>query len=156
MPFGWVWGWLPTGGKESAPAMNKNRVFFPQEALDRWLSSGEVELSQGLLTIRTERRRYRLVEAARVMAEVSGLTDPHEVTGKVKTVGFLSELGASLLGESMVIADNAYEIVPGWLGSPVGTFAEHRAEQTDTPVPRASAQAGSDEELLASFLVRNL
>ena len=139
--------------------MNKNRVFFPQEALDRWLESGEVELSQGLLTIRKERRRYRLVEAARVMAEVSGLPDPHEVMGKVKTVGFLSELGASLLGESMVIADNAYEIVPGWLGSPVGTFAEHRAEQSAHPAPqtaRNTSSAGSDEELLASFLVRNL
>jgi hypothetical protein len=136
--------------------MSKNRVFFPQEALDRWLGNGEVELSQGLLTIRTERRRYRLVEAVRVMAEVSGLPDPHEVMGKVKTVGFLSELGASLLGESMVIADNAYEVVPGWLGSPIGTFAEHRAEQSATPTPRATAPAGSDEELLASFLVRNL
>jgi hypothetical protein len=136
--------------------MSKNRVFFPQEALDRWLGNGEVELSQGLLTIRTERRRYRLVEAVRVMAEVSGLPDPHEVMGKVKTVGFLSELGASLLGESMVIADNAYEIVPGWLGSPIGTFAEHRAEYSATRAPRASAPPGSDEELLASFLMRNL
>jgi hypothetical protein len=139
--------------------VSKNRVFFPQEALDRWLANGEVELSQGLLTIRTERRRYRLVEAARVMAEVSGLPDPHEVMGKVKTVGFLSELGASLLGESMVIADNAYEIVPGWLGSPVGSFAEHRKEQSATAgtnSARPSASAGSDEELLASFLVRNL
>jgi hypothetical protein len=141
--------------------MNKNRVFFPQEALDRWLVNGEVELAQGLLTIKTERRRYRLVEAARVMAEVSGLPDPHEVMGKVKTVGFLSELGASLLGESMVIADNAYEIVPGWLGSPIGTFAEHRAERfasTSMPAPRPSQSSlpGSDEELLASFLVRNL
>ena len=137
--------------------MSKNRVFFPQEALDRWLGNGEVELSQGLLTIKTERRRFRLVEAVRVMAEVSGLPDPHEVMGKVKTVGFLSELGASLLGESMVIAENAYEVVPGWLGSPIGTFAEHRAEHAaGTPVPRASAPAGSDEELLASFLMRNL
>ena len=144
--------------------MSKNRVFFPQEALDRWLGNGEVELSQGLLTIKTERRRFRLVEAVRVMAEVSGLPDPHEVMGKVKTIGFLSELGASLLGESMVIADNAYEIVPGWLGSPIGTFAEHRAEYPAAPVARASvpvgsrasAPAGSDEELLASFLMRNL
>ena len=139
--------------------MSKNRVFFPQEALDRWLANGEVELSQGLLTIKTERRRYRLVEAARVMAEVSGQPDPHEVMGKVKTVGFLSELGASLLGESMVIADNAYEVVPGWLGSPVGTFAEHRAEQfatPGTPAARTATSVGSDEELLASFLVRNL
>jgi hypothetical protein len=139
--------------------MSKNRVFFPQEALDRWLANGEVELAQGLLTIRTERRRFRLVEAARVMAEVSGLPDPHEVMGKVKTVGFLSELGASLLGESMVIADNAYEVVPGWLGSPMGTFAEHRAEQSAAPgssAARSAATAASDEELLASFLVRNL
>lgn len=137
--------------------MSKNRVFFPQEALDRWLGNGEVELSQGLLTIKTERRRFRLVEAVRVLAEVSGLPDPHEVMGKVKTVGFLSELGASLLGESMVIADNAYEVVPGWLGSPIGTFAEHRAEHAAAPVPRASVPAaGSDEELLASFLIRNL
>jgi hypothetical protein len=139
--------------------VSKNRVFFPQEALDRWLANGEVELSQGLLTIKTERRRFRLVEAARVMAEVSGISDPHEVMGKVKTVGFLSELGASLLGESMVIADNAYEVVPGWLGSPVGTFAEHRAELSaspGTPALRTAATAGSDEELLASFLVRNL
>lgn len=136
--------------------MSKNRVFFPQEALDRWLGSGEVELSQGLLTIKTERRRFRLVEAARVMTEVSGLPDPHEVVGKVKTVGFLTELGASLLGESMVITDNAYEVVPGWLGSPVGTFAEHRAQQSDGPAPRPSAPPGSDEELLASFLVRSL
>jgi hypothetical protein len=143
--------------------MTKNRVFFPQEALDRWLVNGEVELAQGLLTIKTERRRYRLVEAARVMTEVSGLPDPHEVMGKVKTVGFLSELGASLLGESMVIADNAYEVVPGWLGSPVGTFAEHRAERSASsslPPPRPSSTSlpapGSDEELLASFLVRNL
>jgi len=140
--------------------MSKNRVFFPQEALDRWLVNGEVELSQGLLTIRSERRRYRLVEAARVLAEVSGLPDPHEVTGKVKTVGFLTELGASLLGQSMVIMDNAYEVVPGWLGSPVGTFAEHRAERsasTSLPPPRPSAAPpGTDEELLATFLVRNL
>jgi hypothetical protein len=139
--------------------MAKNRVFFPQEALDRWLGNGEVELAQGFLTIRTERRKYRLVEAARVLTEVSGLPDPHEVVGKVKTVAFLTELGASLLGESMVIADNAYEVVPGWLGSPVGTFAEHRAEQASSPlVPliRNASHPGSDEELLATFLVRNL
>ena len=153
--------WLFRGPESKLAAVSPNRVFFPQEALDRWLVNGEVELSQGLLTIRTERRRYRLVEAARVLAEVSGLPDPHEVMGKVKTVGFLSELGASLLGESMVIADNAYEIVPGWLGSPIGTFAEHRAELSGARASsisgaRSLAVVSSDEELLASFLVRNL
>jgi len=94
--------------------MGKNRVFFPQEALDRWLREGQVELSGAELTIRARRRRYRLVEAVRVVAEVSNQPDPHELVGRVKTVAFLTELGAELLGGSMVIGDNAYETVPGW------------------------------------------
>jgi hypothetical protein len=139
--------------------MARNRVFFPQEALNRWMAVAEVELSQGLLTIRRERRKYRLLEAARVLDEVSGLPDPHELIGKVKTVAYLSELGASLLGESMVIADNAYQVVPGWVGAPIGSFAEHRAEHAFPLVPLRRPEAptpGSDEELLASFMVRNL
>jgi hypothetical protein len=134
--------------------MAKNRVFFPQEALDRWLASGEVELVGSELTIRSENRKYRLVEAVRVLTEVSGVPDPNEIAGRVKTVAFLSELGAELLGGSMIIGDNAYEVVPGWLGSPVGSFAEHRAQQPE--VVRGGAQVSSDEELLAQFLVRNL
>jgi hypothetical protein len=137
--------------------MGNNRVFFPQEALDRWLSDGQVDLAGAELTIRARRRRYRLVEAVRVLAEVSGQSDAHELVGRVKTVAFLTELGAELLGESMVIGDNAYEVVPGWLGSPIGSFTEHRAELAElrgSSVPQRSP--GSDEELLADFLVRNL
>jgi len=137
--------------------MGKNRVFFPQEALDRWLRDGQVELAGSELTIRARRRRYRLVEAARVLAEVSGQPDPHELIARVKTVAFLTELGAELLGQSMVIGDNAYEVVPGWLGSPIGSFTEHRAELAELKGSNAPARGpGSDEELLADFLVRNL
>jgi hypothetical protein len=137
--------------------MGKNRVFFPQEALDRWLSEGRVEISGSELTIPNERRRYRLVEAVRVISEESGSTDPDELVGKVKTVLYLTELGAELLGDSMVLGDNAYRVVAGWLGSPVGTLEAHRAEREEQRVSRPPAPApGSDEELLASFLARNL
>lgn len=137
--------------------MGKNRVFFPQEALDRWLSEGRVEIAGSELTIPNERRRYRLVEALRVVSEEAGHTDPDELVGKVKTVLFLSELGAELLGDSMVLGDNAYRIVAGWLGSPVGTLEEHRAEREELRVSRVPPPVhGSDEELLASFLARNL
>lgn len=139
--------------------MGKNRVFFPQEALDRWLRAGQVDLAGAELTIRSRRRRYRLVEGARVLAEVSGLGDPHELVGRVKTVAFLTELGAELLGESMVIGDNAYDVVPGWLGSPIGSFTEHRAELAElrsSERPLADRAPGSDEELLADFFIRNL
>lgn len=137
--------------------MGKNRVFFPQDALDRWLAEGQVEISGAELIIPNERRRYKLVEAVRVMSEEAGATDPDELVGKVKTVPFLTELGSELLGDSMVLGDNAYRVVTGWLGSPIGTLAEHRAERSELRASRAPASPpGSDEELLASFLVRNL
>jgi hypothetical protein len=137
--------------------MGKNRVFFPQDALDRWLLDGRVELSGSELTIPNERRRYRLVEAVRVLSEEAGAQDLHELVGRVKTVLYLTELGAELLGDSMVLGENAYRIVTGWLGSPIGTLAEHRAEHVGQRVSRPPPSlAGSDEELLAAFLVRNL
>jgi hypothetical protein len=137
--------------------MGKNRVFFPQEALDRWLLDGRVEIAGSELTIPNERRRYRLVEAVRVMTEEAGHSDPDELVGKVKTMLYLTELGAELLGDSMVLGENAYRVVAGWLGSPIGTLQEHRAERQELRVSRAPAPAhGSDEELLASFLARNL
>jgi hypothetical protein len=137
--------------------MGKNRVFFPQEALDRWLAEGHVEISGAELTIVNERRRYRLVEALRIVSEEAGHSDPDELVGKVKTVLYLTELGAELLGDSMVLGENAYRVVSGWLGSPIGTLAEHRAERQELRASRAPApQAGSDEQLLAAFLARNL
>jgi hypothetical protein len=79
------------------------------------------------------------------------------LVGKVKTMLFLTELGAELLGDSMVLGENAYRISAGWLGSPVGTLEAHRAERDELRVSRPPAPAhGSDEELLASFLARNL
>ncbi len=137
--------------------MGKNRVFFPQEALDGWLLDGKVEIAGSELTIPNERRRYRLVEAVRVLSEEAGHSDPDEVVGKVKTMLYMTELGAELLGDSMVLGDNAYRIVAGWLGTPIGTLEQHRAQREELRVSRLPPQAhGSDEELLAAFLARNL
>jgi hypothetical protein len=137
--------------------MGKNRVFFPQEALDRWLGDGKVEISGSELTIPTERRRYRLVEAVRVMSEETSHTDPDELVGRVKTMLFLTELGAELLGDSMVLGENAYRVVAGWLGTPVGSLDQHRAERYELRASRTPPPVhGSDEELLAAFLARNL
>ena len=127
--------------------MGRNRVFFPQQVLDRWLNAGDAELFANELTLKAERKRYKLVEAVRVIAEVSGTPDPYDITSRVKTVGFLTELGAELLGESMLIAENAYEVVPGWVGQPL-------AEPVTEARPKSAV--ASDEQLLANFLARKL
>ena len=142
--------------------MPTNRVFFPQEALDEWVHEERVDLSTNEFVIKGEGRRYRIVEAVRVLAEVTGGDDIHELVGKVKTVGYLGELGAELLGNSMIIDDLAYEVVPGFFGAPIGTFAEHLSDparaaalaRSDQLVLRDKPQ--SDEELLAQYLMRTL
>ncbi|MBX3128111.1 MAG: hypothetical protein KF718_15410 [Polyangiaceae bacterium] len=133
--------------------MGPNRIFFPQGALDRWVHEGRVDLQGSELVILGEGRRYRVIEAVRVLAEVTGGEDSHELVGNVKSVPFLTELGAEVFDTSMLIGDLAYEVVPGFMGTPVGSFSEHRSRSVP---PVASAGPNSDEEMLAQFLENNL
>lgn len=134
--------------------MGPNRVFFPQTALDAWLHDDRVDLQGTELVIKGENRRYRVIEAVRVLKEVTGGLDIHELIGRVKSVNFLTELGAELLGTSMLLGDLAYEVIPGFMGAPVGSFSEHRA--ASVPPPPDSASVSNDEEMLAQFLMRHL
>lgn len=131
--------------------MAKTRIFFPQDALDAWMFDGHVELAGEQLTMKTEGRKYRLAEAARVLREVTGTSDGFDLVGRVKSKAFLAELGAELLETSMVLGENAYDVVPGFLGLPIGTFAEH----VSTHAQGAQAPK-SDEDLLGQFLLRVL
>jgi hypothetical protein len=132
----------------------RNRVFFPQLALDQWLGEDRVDLIGSELTIKGEGRKYRVVEAVRIIQEVSGGVDEYELCGKVKSMSFLNELGAEVLDTSMVLGDLAYEVVPGFVGAPVGTLAEHRAQSV--PPPAAGPLPSNDEEMLAQYLMTRL
>ena len=89
------------------------------------------------------------------MREVTGVEDAHEIVGRVKSESFMRELGAELLGTSMVVGDNAYDVVPGFIGSPIGTFAEHRARcnasAPDMQDPPADAPR-NEEQILARMV----
>src|SRR5271156_5287648 len=129
----------------------KNRVFFPQTALDVWLSDGTVDLRGDELSIVAEERRYRLTESVRIVNEVTGSADAHDLVGRVKTKAFLQDKGAELLETSMLLGENAYDVVPGWLGDPVGSFDEHLVKRSSRPVSAPLAPE-NDEELLATYL----
>ena len=122
----------------------RNRVFFPQTSLDEWLGENRADIKGEELTLKSEGRRYRIIEAVRVMSEVTGADDPHELLGRVKTRAFLTELGAELLESSMILGDNAYDVVQGFIGAPIGTFADYLKS---TPGVKAS----TDETLLQGF-----
>jgi hypothetical protein len=141
----------------------QNRVFFPQATLDLWLSDGTVDLRDDELTIVAEGRRYQLTEAVRIIAEVTGADDIHDLVGRVKSKDLLLQAkGAEILESSMIVGDNAYDVIPGWLGLPTSTFEDyvaspHRAEA------RASGKSAfpakeptTDEDLLATYLSKAL
>ena len=128
----------------------ENRVFFPQAALDQWIVDGAVLLEDGILTIVDEGRRYALTEAVRVLREVSGVGDEHELVGRAKTRTYLEQLGAELVETSMLLGDAAYDVVPGWAGLPVGSFADYRSQAR----PEVQKLDG-EEAVLARLLLRS-
>jgi hypothetical protein len=142
----------------------ENRVFFPQAALDQWLADGTVDLRGTELTVVAEARRYRLAEAVHVVREVTGADDASSLVGRVKPKSTLEEKGAELLESSMIVGDNAYDVVPGWLGTPDGSFDEHVTSEARGAARARAAEAGefppsepvTDEDLLAKFLMKTL
>jgi len=107
----------------------ENRVFFPQAALDEWIVEGTVVLDDGVLTLVDQGRRYALTEAVRVLREVSGAGDTHDLLGRVKTRSALETQGAELVESSMLLGDAAYDVEPGWVGLPVGPLAGAETEE---------------------------
>jgi hypothetical protein len=128
-----------------------NRIFFPQTALDQWIVDGAVELHDGELTILSESRRYKLTEGVHVVREVTGAGDPNELVGRVKSRAFLEELGAEIVESSMLIGDSAYDVEPGWLGSPIGSLSQRARARSSF-----GTEPNTDEDLLARFLSKKL
>ena len=134
----------------------QNRVFFPQSAVDQWGIDGKIDLVAGELILLAEGRRYKVEEAVRVVAEVTGANEEHKIVGKVKPKRALDEIGAELLENSMILGDNAYDVVPGWMGTPTAPFADHllSPERMKARGDRTDLGTGpkSDEDLLKRFV----
>jgi hypothetical protein len=133
----------------------QNRVFFPQACLDQWGVEGKIELTPTELVVLGEGRRYTITEVVRVVTEVTGANDPHGLIGKVRLKADLETMGAEILENSMIIGDNAYDVVPGWAGSPTTSFAEHllSSERMTARGGRTDIGVGpkSDEDMLGRF-----
>jgi len=125
-----------------------NRVFFPQALLDTWIADERIDLTGDELLLRDEGRRFKIIEAVHVIQDAAGGGDVSKLVGKVKTRDQLTH--AEILEGSMLIGDEAYDVVPGFVGEPIGAF-EARAAEAAKPTG-----ASNDEELLAQFLLKSL
>jgi hypothetical protein len=98
--------------------MAKNRVFFPQQALDEWLEQGRIALVDDEMTLKPDGQRYRLSSAIRILSELTETADPYDLVGKVKTVEQITGLGGEHQADSLILGDNAYQVVEGFIGDP--------------------------------------
>lgn len=131
----------------------QNRIFFPQPALDQWIVEGRIDLGPKELVLVPVGRKYTVVEAVRVVAEVTCANDAHGVIGRVKPKRALEELGAEILESSMILGDNAYDVVVGWIATPTVPYAEHlRSEDhTKARAGHSTPSPASEERMLAMF-----
>jgi len=96
-----------------------NRVFFPQAMLDILVQLGKVDLDGEQLVLTDGGYHYTIEEGVRVTREVTTGEDPARLCGKVKSRSELADqLGAELLGSSMLLDDSAYDVVPGFMAEP--------------------------------------
>ncbi|RZO62189.1 MAG: hypothetical protein EVA89_09740 [Sandaracinaceae bacterium] len=135
--------------------MRANRLFVPQAMLDLWLSEERVEVEGEVMITRPEGQRLELTTAVLFKEEVTGTPDAHDILGKVKDLEQLAEIGAEHYADSVILGDNAYQVVEGFAGTPVVEDDDAVIGDSMSAAARAltGERAGSGEiDLLARFL----
>ena len=138
--------------------MPANRLFVPQLQLDVWLSEERVEVEGETMITRPEGQRFALTTAVLFKEEVTGEPDAFGLLGRVKDLEQLAEIGAEHYADSVIVGDNAYQVLEGFAGAPLS-----RAEPADdmttghslsSAAARATGEQGGSGEidLLARFL----
>lgn len=134
--------------------LRPNRVFIPQEALDLWLSEDRVAIDGETLTLRPEGQRFALKTAVRFMAEVAGGGDRKELVGRVKDLDQIAALGGEYVSGSVVLDPDAYEVVEGFVGTPLHEEATASSLAGAALAAVGEAPAG-DLDLLARFFLQS-
>lgn len=122
------------------------RLFVPQTQLDAWLEEGLVDVTVEGLVIPGESRILPLEPAFRFLSLLEG-EDGADLLSRVKTEGELRRLGADPCGDSVLLGEVAYEVLPGFVATWVGNGKK------EPTVAEATGRGGGDAELLSAFFL---
>lgn len=136
--------------------MRENRLFVPQQMLDQWLSEDRVDVEGETMVTKPEGQRLELTTAVLFKAEVTGSADAHALLGKVLDLEQLAQIGAEHYADSVILGDNAYQVLEGFAGTPLRDESDDIAIGTSLAGAARAAlgeRTGSGEiDLLARFL----
>ena len=125
--------------------MAQNRLFVSQETLDLWLSNERVTVEGEVMTLSPEGQRFRLLTAAHFQSEIADGGDSNQLVGKVKDINDIESLGGELCAGSVILDDNAYEVVEGFLGEPLASAPSTSDLASGTDLAAAALAAVGDD-----------
>lgn len=136
--------------------MRDNRLFVPQQMLDHWLSEGRIDVDGETMVTKPEGQRFQLTTAVLFKSEVTGSDDAHALLGKVKDLEQLAQIGAEHYADSVILGENAYQVVEGFAGTLLRDADDDIVTGTSLAGAAQAAlgeRSGSGEiDLLARFL----
>lgn len=92
------------------------RFFISEEALARLMETEGAALDGSALSMPGRKLAVDVTEAVYVLREVAGEPDKADLVGKVRSVESLATAGADYYRGSVIVGDNAYDVVEGYLG----------------------------------------
>jgi hypothetical protein len=96
------------------------KIFISQGAIDGLVSSDQAEIAGSLLSFKGRPGGLDLVPASLFRRISAGHTDPHTLVGKVLDEEAILALGGETYMTSVLLGEIAYDVEPGFLGTPAG------------------------------------
>lgn len=96
-----------------------SRLFISIERLDTWTAEGRASLVGDRMTLTELGRSFAMKPAVHFVRAAGDDNDPNDLVGRVKSKDALGQMGAELLGSSVIYKDSAYDVVDGFIGEPL-------------------------------------
>jgi hypothetical protein len=117
------------------------KLFLPESVLEGWLAEEKADLKDGQLVVPAENVSAPAQPAVHFVKLITG-KDDQRLLSKVKTKAQLDALGAEAMADSVVLGEEAYEVVPGYVA------------ELPTPAKGADKRKASPEaDMLAAFIL---
>lgn len=108
-----------------------------------------MEIHDNTMKLLPDGQRFNLKTAVRFTSEVAGGGDALKLVGKVKDMDQVTELSGEYSQGSVVLGDNAYEVVDGFVGEAI-------VDSKFVPAPsEKDSHSNEDVDLLAKFFMQS-
>jgi hypothetical protein len=125
------------------------KLFLPQKTLEDWSGSEKADLEDGKLVVKDKDKSTHAVTPAVHFVKVISGTDAHQLTGRVKTMKQLDELGAEHMMDSVLLGETAFEVVPGYVAEVPLAPPAGKPDPKKKPI-------SPEADLLAAFILDKL